>query len=140
MPYSSLISFHLILVNKTISRLLKVDLKTVPLAECNTTLLAYNKDRNLPVFGNGVDQSQYCAHDPTGYGDSCQEDSGGPLQTMQSNLQPVKCVGVVSFGTCGRVRASIYTRVAHYIEWIGSHVWPNGTIEKTLKISNNEYD
>lgn len=133
-------SFHSVSVKKTISRLLKVNLKTVPLAECNTIFMNYNKERNLPVFGNGVDESQYCAHDPKGYVDSCQEDSGSPLQTMRSSLKPVKLVGVVSFGTCGRVRASIYTRVAHYIEWIGSHVWPNGTIEKTLKISNEEYD
>lgn len=110
----------------------------MPLPECNKTLLNYNEKWNLAAFRNGVDKSQYCAHDPMGYQDSCKEDSGGPLQTARSVSNPAKLVGVVSFGTCGRVPTSIYTRVAHYIEWIGSHVWPNGNIE-TLKISKNEY-
>lgn len=111
----------------------------MPLSECNKTLFDYNKYRNLPTFQSGVDKSQYCAHDPLGYQDSCQEDSGGPLQTDQSVSMPVKLVGVVSFGACGRLKTSIYSRVAHYIEWIGSHVWPHGKIE-TLQINNNVYN
>ena len=108
----------------------------MPLSECNTTLSEYNKKWNLPAFRSGVDKSQYCAYDPLGIQDSCQEDSGGPLQTVRTQSNPVKVVGVVSFGTCGRLKTSFYSRVAHYIEWIASHVWPNGTIE-TLKINNN---
>lgn len=132
------ISFRCVSVNSATSQLLKIDLKTMPQAECNSRLLEYNKRWNFPVFQNGIDESQYCAHDPMGYQDSCPEDSGGPLQTARSYPSPVKVVGVVSFGTCGRAPASIYARVAHYIEWIGSNVWPNGKIE-TLQISNNAW-
>lgn len=102
----------------------------MPLSECNTNLLDYNKDRNQAAFQSGVDESQYCAYDPIGRKDSCQGDSGGPLQTIQSFAGPAKVVGVVSFGIgCGSGHPGIYTRVAHYIEWIGSHVWPNGKID-----------
>lgn len=102
----------------------------MPLSECNTELLDYNKQRNQVSFRTGIDESQYCAHDPIGGKDSCQGDSGGPLQTLQSYASPAKVVGVVSFGIgCGRGRPGIYTRVAHYFEWIGSHVWPNGIID-----------
>lgn len=35
-------------------------------------------------------------------------------------------VGVVSFGaSCGTELPGVYTRVAFYIEWIESIVWPN---------------
>ena len=133
------IPFDFISANSASTQLLKIDLKTMPLADCNKTILDFNKNRNLELFQNGIDTSQYCAHDPMGHRDSCPEDSGGPLQTVKSFSNPVKVVGVVSFGTCGRLKTSLYTRVAHYIEWIGSHVWPNGKIE-TLKINNNDYE
>lgn len=111
----------------------------MPLAECNTTIFDFNRAWNLPMFHNGVDKCQYCAYDPLGFQDSCEGDSGGPLQTVRSYASPPKLVGVVSFGTCGRIRTSIYSRVAYYIPWIGSHVWPSGKIE-TLKINNNDYN
>lgn len=121
--------FCFTLAGRSSNDLLKIDLKTMPLSECNTNLLDYNKNRNQASLRNGVDRSQYCAHDPVGKKDSCQGDSGGPLQTDHSLANPAKLVGVVSFGIgCGRGRPGIYTRVAHYIDWIGPHVWPNGTI------------
>ena len=129
------IVFYIVSVSSTSNELLKIDLKTMALSECNRELLEYNAERNLPSFRSGVDESQYCAHDPGGRKDSCQGDSGGPLQTMQSFSNPTKVVGVVSFGIgCGTGRPGIYTRVANYIEWIGSHVWPNGKID-TPRIS-----
>lgn len=89
----------------------------------------YNKGRDLSPLRNGIDESQYCAHDPEGRKDSCQGDSGGPLQTTQTFSNPVKLVGVVSFGIgCNSGLPGIYTRVAHYVEWIGSYVWPQGEI------------
>lgn len=102
----------------------------MPLAECNKTVVEFNKDRKLPALMNGLDGSQYCAYDPRGMRDSCQGDSGGPLQTIRSYLKTAKIVGVVSFGIeCGNGQPTVYTRVAHFVEWIGSHVWPNGKIE-----------
>lgn len=109
---------------------MKIDLKTLPLSQCNTKLWDYIGEVNLSAFRNGIDKSQYCAHDPIGRKDSCQGDSGGPLQTIRLYSNPSKIVGIVSFGIgCGSGRPGIYTRVANYIEWIGSHVWPNGQIE-----------
>lgn len=59
-------------------------------------------------------------------------DSGGPLQLL-TDSEPVKIIGVVSFGgVCGSKQPGIYTRVASYVDWIGSHVWPNGEIEPPL--------
>lgn len=89
----------------------------------------YNEDRNVAPFRQGIDESQYCAYAPNRTGDTCQGDSGGPLQTIETFSDPAKVVGVVSFGVrCGGDLPGIYTRVAHYIDWIGAHVWPNGEI------------
>lgn len=102
----------------------------MPLSRCNETFFNYNKERNLPPFRLGIDQSQYCARDPTGKGDTCQGDSGGPLQTTQTFSNPAKVVGIVSIGIgCGSGFPGIYTRVAHYVDWIGAHVWPNGEVQ-----------
>lgn len=107
--------------------LLKTSLKTMPLSECNATLVKYFP--NEMVFRNGIDRSQYCAFDPNGEKDSCQGDSGGPLQLIGQGSELPKIVGIVSFGiSCGTELPSIYTRVSYYLEWIESHVWPNGVI------------
>ncbi|XP_063897810.1 serine protease snake [Helicoverpa armigera] len=60
--------------------------------------------------------------------DTCEGDSGGPLQGHSS-----KClytiVGVTSYGKdCGILgSAGMYTRVSHYVPWIESIVWPEET-------------
>lgn len=105
--------------------LLKTQVKTMPLSECNTTLLNYNILVDSPVFRNEIDESQYCAYDPQGKNDSCQGDSGGPLQyfaDFKSDLATV--AGIVSFGiSCGTTLPGSYTRVAYYVDWIESIVW-----------------
>lgn len=104
----------------------------MPFSQCNDTLLTLNKGKNLAAYRDGLQETQYCAWDPTGHSDSCQGDSGGPLQLI-TDAEPVKIVGVVSFGTaCGTNQPGIYTRVGKYVDWIGSHVWPNGEIEPPL--------
>lgn len=54
-------------------------------------------------------------------------DSGGPLQMFEQKSSAIATVvGVVSFGaSCGTELPGIYTRVAFYIDWIESIVWPN---------------
>lgn len=100
---------------------------TVPLSECNATLVKLNKQINQPVFRGGLIQGQYCAFDSKRNSDSCQGDSGGPLQyfpTDNSTLATI--VGVVSFGlSCGTDIPSIYTRVSYYLDWIEAIVWPS---------------
>ena len=136
------ISYCIVLGGDTSNELLKIEIKTMALSECNKDLLEFNEKRNVPSFRNGIDGSQYCAYDPNGRSDSCQGDSGGPLQTAQTHSSPAKLVGVVSYGIgCGTGRPSIYTRVAYYIEWIGSHVWPNGKIDTPrIDIEEEETD
>lgn len=88
---------------------------------------------NGQPFQNGIDQCHYCAADPNGMSDTCQGDSGGPLQILRSDLNSSTVVGVVSTGfSCGNNLPGIYTRVAHFIDWIESHVWPNGEITTPL--------
>lgn len=119
-----------VLDGTTSTKLLKADVETVPLSKCNETFMNDTRTRDLLPFLNGIDESQYCAHDPMGKKDSCQGDSGGPLHTTQSYSNPAKVVGVVSFGIgCANGLPGIYTRVAHYIDWIGEHVWPKGVIQ-----------
>ncbi|KOB75880.1 Serine protease HP21 [Operophtera brumata] len=57
-----------------------------------------------------------------------QGDSGGPLQVKNKKILCMYTViGVTSFGqACGFTGVpAIYTRVAHYLPWIESIVWPN---------------
>lgn len=99
--------------------LLKVNLTTVPLDRCTEL---------LDIPGRKLVETQYCAvgkeNTMTKYfGDACEGDSGGPLQIFQD--EKYKLVGVTSFGTgCGTGKPGVYTRVASYIGWIESIVWP----------------
>lgn len=85
-------------------------------------------------FRNGLDQSYYCVADPIKVSDTCERDSGRPLQIIRRNLDLSTVVGVVSTGLpCGSWKISgIYTRVAYFMNWIESHVWPNGEIATPL--------
>lgn len=100
----------------------------VPLAECNATLLKYNELADQPSLRNGLLDGQLCALDTTSppdkLKDACVGDSGGPIFTNQpSGVSTL--VGVVSFGvSCGTHLPSVYTRIASYMEWIESVVWP----------------
>lgn len=113
--------------------MLKVNLKTMPLTQCNTTLLEYNQGAHLSALRNGIDSSQYCVHDPEARKDSCQGDSGGPLQLVGDETVPTQIVGIVSFGiSCATRLPGLYTRVAHYINWIEPIVWPSGEVGPLL--------
>lgn len=102
----------------------------MPLSQCNETLLKYNKNKNLAAVRGGISDSQYCAFDPDGKKDSCEGDSGGPLQIIGNASNPTRVVGIISFGVagCGSTIPSVYTRVASYIDWIESIVWPNNEV------------
>ncbi|XP_031617181.1 serine protease persephone-like [Contarinia nasturtii] len=110
--------------------LLKIEINTMPLSECNTTYLNHDTLKTQTVFRDGLDDGQYCAHDLDGQDpfikDACQGDSGGPLAHIPNNdPNEATIVGIVSFGhSCGLKLPGIYTRVAHYIPWIQSIVWP----------------
>lgn len=112
----------------------------MPLSQCNATLLEFNREKDLQALRNGISDSQYCAYDPNGEKDSCDGDSGGPLQIIDSD-STTKVVGVVSFGfgACGTRTPSVYTRVAAYTNWIESIVWPNDVVIPPL-INNAIYE
>lgn len=117
----------------------KTSLITMPLSQCNRTLLDYNRrGGNQKAFRNGISQGQYCAYDPDGKSDSCDGDSGGPLQLYPRGAKMPRIVGIVSFGIrCGSPLPGLYTRVAFYISWIESIVWPNGEISTPSVSSDN---
>lgn len=98
----------------------------MPTIQCNQTFLSYNEKADNLAFRNGISVSQYCAYDPKKITDSCNGDSGGPLQVFLNNNSYVPhVVGIVSFGVgCGSEYPTIYTRVASYLDWIAPHVWP----------------
>lgn len=106
----------------------------MPLTQCNSILLEYNEERDLPAIRDGISENQYCAYDPNGKKDSCEGDSGGPLQMIDTNSNVARVVGVISFGVgaCGAAIPSVYTRVASYLDWIESIVWPNDEVQPPL--------
>lgn len=101
-----------------------MNVNTIPLSECNATMIDFNRVTNFGALRNGIIESQYCTTE--GRNGPCLGDGGGPLQyfpTANSTLATV--VGIVSLGIgCGNENPSIYTRVAFYIDWIESNVWP----------------
>lgn len=105
------------------------------LSECNSTIFNHAASRNWTTFRSGIDRSYYCAADPNKVSDTCKGDSGGPLQLVRRNLDLSTILGVISTGLpCGSSWSfpGIYTRVAFFIDWIESHVWPNGEIATPL--------
>ncbi|XP_031623295.1 ankyrin-1-like isoform X2 [Contarinia nasturtii] len=104
--------------------LLKAQLKTTPLFECNQTMLKWNEEPNQAAFRDGISHGQYCASDPQGRNDSCRGDSGGPLQYISETFGAT-VVGIVSSSVgCGTILPGIYTRIAYYLDWIEPIVWP----------------
>lgn len=70
---------------------------------------------------------QMCYGDENQPKDTCEGDSGGPLQVTSEISKCLHTViGVTSFGrACGYAGdAGMYTRVFHYVPWIESVVWP----------------
>jgi len=85
----------------------------VPLSECQE---AYNNRET-------IDNRQLCAG--TGGTDSCNGDSGGPLNYLDFNTGRFYIVGVVSFGpkNCGSSSLpGVYGRIGSYLDWIEEKV------------------
>lgn len=103
-------------------KLLKANLTSMPLETCNTTLLIRNRLLNTRRLANGLNLGQMCAGDPNATTDTCEGDSGGPMQVpYERGLSMI--VGITSFGEqCASGQPSVYTRVAYYIRWLESRV------------------
>ncbi|CAB3261045.1 unnamed protein product [Arctia plantaginis] len=88
-------------------------------------LVHYPPHRNIATGFNST--IQLCYGDERGSKDTCEGDSGGPLQAkpgISTCLHTV--IGVTSYGrNCGyKGQPGIYTRVSFYVPWIESIVWP----------------
>ncbi|XP_053671479.1 serine protease snake-like [Anopheles nili] len=97
----------------------RVQIPIVSNEQCNKVLY---RSRRFPY---GVLPTQLCAGHPQGGKDTCEGDSGGPLQIVLSWGETGRhcqhyIVGITSNGgICGTVnRPGIYTRVSSYVSWI----------------------
>ncbi|XP_047518165.1 serine protease snake-like isoform X2 [Pieris napi] len=86
------------------------------------------KFKDIRLMSKGYNSTtQLCYGDRVSNKDSCEGDSGGPLQV---NHPTVRCmywvIGITSWGKwCGIAgEPGIYTRVEHYVPWIEDIVWP----------------
>ncbi|XP_031627435.1 serine protease persephone-like, partial [Contarinia nasturtii] len=95
----------------------KIEVVSVPLSNCS--IKVKNLNRNDLTYG------QYCTYDPLESSDGCKGDGGAALQYFSNNSRTATVVGIASFGfACNLKLPAIYTRVAYYLDWIESHVWP----------------
>lgn len=98
--------------------LLKVNLTLLNIDTCNQTYIQL-AERKLKALNGG----HLCT--APGKRDTCDGDSGGPLQIV-SNIGVSTVVGVTSSGiSCGSTFIpGIYTKVAFFVDWIDGIVWP----------------
>ncbi|XP_071539500.1 venom protease-like [Panulirus ornatus] len=89
----------------------------VPVVDTQRCKIAFTRLRKRPV----VDNRNICAG--IGTKDSCNGDSGGPLNYLGSNGR-YYLAGIVSFGVeCARADfPGVYTRVSHFLDWIERNV------------------
>ncbi|XP_025835383.1 uncharacterized protein LOC108736795 [Agrilus planipennis] len=105
----------------------KVDLSYYSYEKCRDAFATVSKIK-LP---NGiVDESHVCAGGINEEKDTCNGDSGGPLQSkiVLGNNEPYYIIGITSFGkACGIANTpAVYTRVSFFVPWIEKIVWPDG--------------
>ncbi|XP_026753339.2 venom protease-like [Galleria mellonella] len=75
----------------------------------------------------GLSAGQMCAGELRGGKDTCQGDSGSPLQIASKENQCIfHIIGITSFGKqCAKSGLpAVYTRVSSYLDWIEGIVWP----------------
>ncbi|XP_030379013.1 serine protease persephone isoform X3 [Scaptodrosophila lebanonensis] len=106
--------------------LLRAPLDIVPIKSCNESYAAQPPSRRH--LADGVQYTQLCAADLTKQkADACQGDSGGPLIWERNVLDGLySIVGIISAGFgCNSNTPGLYTRVAAYLDFIESVVWPD---------------
>ena len=114
--------------NRTKAKILqKLDLKHVPLEECNEIWRTETKSPDFEWL-----ETLVCAKGEKGLSDACLADSGGPLfQVIDDSVaeEDVKyeTIGAVSFGdgACRSKVPGIYTRISKYLDWIEDFVYEN---------------
>ncbi|PSN31833.1 hypothetical protein C0J52_20870 [Blattella germanica] len=104
-------------------KLRKVEIDLHPLDKCKVFL--EGKDVSSILSEGLKDDSMICSGVLAGGKDSCDGDSGGPLQLAATSAEcSAEIIGVVSFAfssECGQKEVpAIYTRVSKYVPWIES--------------------
>ncbi|CAH0718141.1 unnamed protein product, partial [Brenthis ino] len=95
--------------------------------QCDMILDPY-RNRNW----NGLQSHQLCAGLLDGGVDTCQGDTGGPLQVkipLDTQESMYWVLGITSFGVgCGGTnQPGIYSRVSNFTDWIEEHVWKSSS-------------
>ncbi|CAH0730893.1 unnamed protein product, partial [Brenthis ino] len=107
---------------ETTNELQKVLLSLLENDDCDV-LLQDTQNRHW----SGFIESQMCAGELRGGKDTCQGDSGSPLQVASKGNKCIfHVIGITSFGRrCAESgKPAVYTRVSSYLDWIESVVWP----------------
>lgn len=114
-------------VNDTVTKQVSNELQKVSLSLLSND---YCDPLLLDAHGRhwkGFIESQMCAGELRGGKDTCQGDSGSPLQVVsKANKCIFHIIGITSFGRrCAESgKPAVYTRVSSYLDWIESVVWP----------------
>ncbi|CAH0730367.1 unnamed protein product, partial [Brenthis ino] len=102
-------------------------LQKVTLEKYSDEYCGHRYRNSMRRLNRGYDKrTQVCYGDKHSSRDTCEGDSGGPTQIKHPQ---VKCMylitSIISFGKwCGDSSSpGLYTRVAHYLDWIESIVW-----------------
>ncbi|XP_034115507.1 serine protease persephone isoform X2 [Drosophila albomicans] len=118
------------LTNRRTSKiLLRAPLNIVPLEQCNVSFAEQPNSRRF--LANGVVNTLLCAADEVRQkADACQGDSGGPLVIERDIVNnKYSILGIISAGFgCATKTPGLYTRVAAYLDFIESVVWPNNVV------------
>lgn len=94
------------------------------------------------IMRRGILDTHLCAYDESDDSmDTCEGDSGGPLEMKLKDIDSVVpiVVGVTSFGMgCGSEHPGVYTRVSSFIDWIKEKVPEVETDPKLCSIKYKE--
>lgn len=108
---------------------MRAPLEIVPLQACNSSIR--EQVTSQKYLKEGVSDTQICAADTYRQeADACQGDSGGPL-VLETDIENNKftILGIISTGFgCATKTPGLYTRVASYLDYIESVVWPNNVV------------
>ncbi|XP_022218788.2 serine protease persephone-like [Drosophila obscura] len=109
--------------------LLRASLDLVPRDKCNESYAVH--PTAIYSLNRGVIDSLICAGDTKQHkADSCQGDSGGPLiLNIHGEENQYAIVGIISSGFgCATNTPALYTRVASFLDYIESIVWPENVL------------
>lgn len=107
--------------------MLKASVEVTSAKDCTASYS--NKTTWVRHNPNGIQAYQICASAAKNNteADTCEGDSGGPLQLPNAEKSTIlRVVGVTSYGsTCGNKAPGIYSRVSMFLDWITETVWPD---------------